>query len=348
MLAPLLFVLSSASAADVVAPAWDGLAITDLGRLYDADFDALPGHLPGASRVTELGQMARDFRRVESETELAACVRAWGFGSASGTSDAKTSYGFFRAVEKASLAEWELPEELGDVDEGAAYYLRGIHVGRLYEVTFSGSDSAIQGAVHADLGAYGGDVSGWASANQVTFSIRGVGLQGKDGSAIFAKTEADIADAYQATGDVRPILAVFAPVPRKHLQVVEAAAPPTAYDVAIGKVKAPRTSRSGDDWDVMGGAPDLSLWIKAGSQVLYRSPVAEDTFSYAFNALALRAVDVAETPMLTVTLSDSDLRESDLIARWNVSLLKLEAAGGRLLLDDGGGASVELGFGPVK
>lgn len=339
--------ITSSFAADVVAPAWDGVSESDLGRLYTDQFEPLPGRLAGAPRSTPLGQIRREFRLLESSTELAASVRAWGFGNASASADTKTRYGFFRALDERSLSEWEPASITDELAEEAAYYLRGLYMGYLYEVAFSGSESAMQGAIQADLGSYGGDVSGWASANSVTYSIRGVGLQGRDGAAIFAKTESDISRAYEATGAARPILAVFAPLPRRP----NATAPPPramTFDVVLGTVSVPAVKRSGDAWDIMGGSPDLSIWIKAGSEVLYRSPVAEDTTAYAFNTLALRGVRVTETPLLTITLADADYSEPDLIARWDVSLLEVASTGQTRILDDGNGTTLELAFGPSR
>ena len=189
-----------AFAMDVVAAAWDSIQTEELGAIYNDHFEptggkVVVGHVD-PQRV-ELGDTTREFRSLSSKVEAVANARGWGLGSLDLAANNNTDYGVYRAVEKTYLLQVPSEATLVPTDiTDAAYYVAGIYYGRLYEVSFWGSQESVSGAIQVGgaMTAARGGLGGWAEKSSVQYQIRTVGFREKAGnseSALFAKDSGD-------------------------------------------------------------------------------------------------------------------------------------------------------------
>jgi hypothetical protein len=348
----------------VLAAAWDGVRVEDLGRLYTKDFqpitvDARSIVVPATPPViSELGSTDREFRVVATAAEVQANAKAWGIGSASLGTGKDTTYAVYRAIDKIEYRQVDdtrlVPTEVPE----ARYYIHAVYFGRMYEVGFWGEQSHVAAALSASGVAYAGGIDAWAKENSLEYKIRTVGFRARessDGSALFARTDVDVEKMYEAAGDPRPILVEFREVP-KHLRVglaAPSAVAATDVDVMtatsvsfeIGEVIFPKKTRAGADWDAFNIAPDISVWVKLGGVVVYQSPVATDAYSVKLNTRAVENIDPTATPTIVITASDEDLSDSDLAGRWEISLPalgRIPIDGWKTVLTDDSGLTLEV------
>lgn len=138
----------------------------DLGRPFDARFEALPGRagksLFAGAQIKKLDKHGLyRFERVEVDDSLhlAANARAWGLGSASAGARSGTRYMAYRAIQLEYVLELEETQDPAPAPAGTAFYLSKIYYGRMFEWIVAGAYDDFDAKLRADLLAYEGGIS---------------------------------------------------------------------------------------------------------------------------------------------------------------------------------------------
>ncbi len=138
----------------------------DLGRPFDARFEALPGGagkslFSGApiKRLDKHGLYRFERVEVDDSMHLAANARAWGIGSASAGARSGTRYLAYRAIQLEYVLELDETKDPAPAPAGTAFYLSKIYYGRMFEWIVAGAYDDFDAGVRADLLAYEGGIS---------------------------------------------------------------------------------------------------------------------------------------------------------------------------------------------
>jgi hypothetical protein len=279
--------IASTGRVDVhVASAPANINEQDLGRFFDTELRPMEARVTFTPRRIASGETQRVLQKVRTELELRANASAWGLLGAAASFDRATTHAYFRAIQIDEIVEAAQPRFPSALPAGAAYYISEVHLGRMYEVHFTGTDSAVSAAIGATTGKFGGGLSAWAAEHRVEFRARTVGLTPKldAAGAIFASSSSEIAQNYEVGGPPRAILYKLSEVPGR-----AKAAPPNRWNVTLVEVQFPPLKPNRQAWD-FGTPPDPWVIVKgAATWDGWRNDTYQATFNQALGALALSA-----------------------------------------------------------
>ena len=235
-----------------------GLGESALGRPLSARFEPLIGKdgtsmFPAAKVVrNEAAAWWYEFEAFESLLELRANGRAWAV-NVSGTAAVRKRFAVYRAVQITHVLELNDTIEPRPAPADAAYYMRKIYFGRVFEVVLSGSQEAFTANVRADLLAWSAGIDAAAKQYRLDTHIFAKGLKPK-AQAIFAKSEIEIREQYAEDADYNagkpvPVLVEYRRIPGADLGPSETVEwqPPRPSSSMI-KVRQLRVEGTNSDW----------------------------------------------------------------------------------------------------
>ena len=197
------------------------LSEADLGRPVSVRFEPIIGKdgkpLFGTKpRRTTVNAFWHDFQSIDSTHELQANARGW-MVDVSISNAAQSRYVVYRAIQVTSAIEVDDTDEPRAAGSDAAYYIRKIYFGRVYEQVFSGSADEFTTGVRAELLAIDGAVRFQQAHRNIASQVFARGLSPK-ATAIFAKTPKEIQDAYTEdktynAGNPVPVLVEYRRIP---------------------------------------------------------------------------------------------------------------------------------------
>jgi len=218
-----------ASDLTINAEAPPGLNPEDLGRPYSSNFEPLIGPegkslFPAAGRPknAEASLFTNYFTVINNSHELRANAHAWGIVSAGGSVGETTRHAAYRAVQITDVREVDDATPLRGVSGDAAYYIRRIYYGRLYEVVISGEATEFTAGARAEFLVWGGSISGFASKYQLNTQINAKGLRPK-ATALFARSADEVRSSYVEdptynAGNPVPILVEYRRIPNSAIK----------------------------------------------------------------------------------------------------------------------------------
>jgi hypothetical protein len=95
-----------------------------------------------------------------------------------------------------------------------------------------------------------------------------------------------------------------------------ASQPDNLYSLAVVRASVPPRQRSGHEWDGEGDLADPYVRVIRDGQVIFESPILEDTVSPEFDATLPRNVRISPSTRLRFELWDSDGGSDDPIGIW--------------------------------
>lgn len=296
--------IASTGRVDVlVASAPANINDQDLGRFFDGDLRPMESKAVFALRRIASGETQRVLQKVRNEAELRANASAWGLLGAAASFNRATTHAYFRAIQIDEILEAGQPRFPSVLPENAVYYISEVHLGRMYEVHFSGTDSAVTAAIGATTGKFGGGLSAWAAEHSIEFRARTVGLTPKQDAtgAIFASSSSEIQQNYEVGGPSRAILFKLSEVPGRAVS-----APSDRWNVTLVEVRFPPTKLNGQAWD-FGTPPDPWVWV---SGPVTWNAWRHDTFRASFNQ-DFGALTLNEAAPLIIEVQERDLSAHD-------------------------------------
>lgn len=100
----------------------------------------------------------------------------------------------------------------------------------------------------------------------------------------------------------------------------------------------------------MVGGPDISVWVKIDGEVVWKSAVAEDRFSFNYRAIVIPRVLASESD-IAFTVMDVDVAESDTGGRAQLDLSQVRdvpADGKALTLQTANGVTLTVAIVPAQ
>lgn len=262
----------------------DSLSDADLGRPFSAAFDPITGHegqtmfpKARAPRKTTVNEWRSDFVTVDNSQTLRANAKAWGIGDVSVGVTSDRRYLVFRVRSVEYAEEVDDATDPRDVSPaiGAAYYLRKVYYGRMYEIVIAGSRDVFDARLASRLPVLlntSVSASTVMSKYQLSVSQKAKGFEPK-GEAVFARNIDEIKAAYKTVdgmGKAVPILAEYRRI-RGTPNPVETAidfAPPQATGAAKLHLRKFHLAANRGDWtsiDVSVGEHDLVVGDASGN-----------------------------------------------------------------------------------
>lgn len=199
------------------APSW--ISETSLGRPVDENFNPLQGSdgaplfSAASPHRTELNAISHSFTLIETDLDLKANAAGWGIGSVELATSQSRSFATYRAFEDKYALDIDDSAGMRPPPPGGVYYVWRVHFGHLYEVVASGRSDVVNAQLKTDFVAGHIGVAADFKRRGLTVEAKGRGLKAKSGEAIFAKTQEEIEDNYEASGLPVPIFVEYTTIP---------------------------------------------------------------------------------------------------------------------------------------
>jgi hypothetical protein len=276
----LLGVRTASAEESVIAAAPLAFSDADLGRPYTSGFEPLiekEGRplFPSAKvrRITE-STWSHDFVWFESTVALRANARAWFVNGSVGTSSRKR-YAVWRAIQVTHALEIDDTSERRTVAGDAAYYVRKVYFGRIYEVVISGTEDVFTAGIRAELVAYGGGVEALRKKYGLEVKVTGRGLKPK-AEAVFAQNTEElrmhyVKDETYNAGKPTPILVEYRRIPGgttdegQEIEWHEAVAPIASRTTRVRGVQVLGSNSDWTDTGLVASGTDLVVGFAEGS-----------------------------------------------------------------------------------
>jgi hypothetical protein len=347
-----------ANQTDITAASPVAMSVNDLGMLLDEHFQPVHGadriiHRPGSAPRTTPGETVSQWVTEVTTSTLEAEARGgWAIFSteASGSTSTEESYAIYRAYQ-TSQVHTVAPQSIRNdqVPEGAIWYVSAVHVGRMYTRACRGTQQAlsaeISGGVTTPIYSVSGKGGGTSTSERANCSQRMLGfeaMEGREGASLYAENSADVANNYQASGDERVVLVQYSRVPAGLVPVPKVDSS-RGYTVTLNSAQMPGTKRSGESWDMFGGAPDISVWAKLDGVVVFRSQIEEDRQTATFNSIIQANLGRSGPQTLEFTVMDHDMGDSDFAGRASLVVDGTQTGEIQLRTEDGVVISVTIG-----
>ena len=210
----------------ILAVAPVGIGPQHLGRPVDEDFELLEGHdgatlFPdGEVTTTSVQSIEHRTHFVENSRSLSASASFFGIG-ASAEERSQHRYAVYSALEIADVDEIDDTGAMQAPPDAAKFYLWRIHYGHSFEAMVKGQTRSFHTGVRARFSVASGAIDTFAETESLEAIVSGRGLEPTSGSAIFARTEEEIADAYRTSGEDVPIRVEYRSVPTACLKEPE-------------------------------------------------------------------------------------------------------------------------------
>lgn len=329
-----------AQAVVLVATAPDDITLDDLGRVYRADFTAVPGASrafgPDMVRATSNSRFVGSFSATLRMEELAANAQAWGGVVQGGVSAASTdSYRVYRAWEQASAASMSRDVDLAaqPIPPEARYVLTKIISGYSYEMILRGTESQLRISAGSSI-APGASISGsyGTTATGASFWVNLLGFQPRGDSPILTENPSSVEQSFQRQGDPRPILVEYTEIPGRAPELIDVYVRSITYDCS-------------QSYDGDGSGPEIRVkfsYVADGrtSETVADGRQDECTVSYA-DGLGLRIarrIRFSPDRALSISFQERDLIEDDILAGYSYygntigPQVRVEVAGGRYVV----------------
>jgi len=211
----------------------------------------------------------------DDENVVRANLSAWGLVSASADASSKQRYAVYRAYHITRVLEIDDATEIRDPPPTARYYIHRIYFGHVYETVFHGAESEFHAGIAAQFKGVGGSIDGFAKEHHLETEVFAVGLKPKEGTALFAKTPAEVEKYYEVDYEhPSPIFVEYRSIPTREAPkpaLIEFAPPPAfesgTYIVTVDSGKVAETTAAGDSWDGFLGRyrPDPRVTVYSGT-----------------------------------------------------------------------------------
>jgi len=259
-------------------------------------------------RRIDLKQMKHEMMFVETEEDFLANVSAWGYGDLHAGFAQNKRFASYQAQQIEYVLELNDATPMRSPPPGAVYYPWRVYYGRSYDVVFVGEAASFHAGVKADLWNVASvDIQAYAKQRNIEARMRGRGLKASNQRAIFARTPAEVEQAYEPTSQPVPIFVEYRQLPgtaglKNPVQWYPAPRAPSQYLMTV------TISRSG--W----ASADYRGIVRLGNAVLSQENGPDNSNRWSWSIQ--RRFSTNELAQgLTLEVIDRDLVNNDFMGR---------------------------------
>jgi hypothetical protein len=235
--------VSWADDSETIQASVESISEADLGRPYTANFTPVTGKdgrslFPSVrgARKNQVNTWAAEFIDVDNTRVLRANASAWGIAEGSLSAASQNRYLVYRVRVVEHVLELDDTTEQRPLEpsSAAAYYVRKIYFGRIYQIVISGSQDKLTGKLALGIKALGPRFGAEYVRDNYKLSVSQSGKGMKPTSdAVFATSPEEIKAAYKDMGPPVPILVEYRRIPGTKVE------PPESIDWGLLQLQQP-------------------------------------------------------------------------------------------------------------